>query len=27
MADAAWAEAQFATAWKDADTPVRLGDL
>jgi len=27
MADAAWAEAQFATAWKDADTPVRLEEF
>jgi tetratricopeptide (TPR) repeat protein len=26
-ADAAWADAQFAAAWKDADTPVRLEDL
>ena len=26
-ADAAWARAQFETAWKDADTPVRLEDL
>ncbi|HEY1434934.1 MAG TPA: hypothetical protein VGG65_06135, partial [Thermoanaerobaculia bacterium] len=27
MADAAWAEAQFDVAWKDADTKVRLEDL
>jgi tetratricopeptide (TPR) repeat protein len=26
-ADAAWAQAQFDAAWKDADTAVRLGDL
>jgi tetratricopeptide (TPR) repeat protein len=26
-ADAAWAQAQFEAAWKDADTKVRLGDL
>src|SRR5262249_53121815 len=26
-ADAAWARAQFDTAWKEADTPVRLEDL
>ncbi len=27
MADAAWAQAQFESAWKDADTKVRLEDL
>ncbi len=26
-ADAAWTQAQFEVAWKDADTPVRLEDL
>ncbi|HKD17212.1 MAG TPA: hypothetical protein VKG23_05020, partial [Thermoanaerobaculia bacterium] len=26
-ADAAWAEAQFEAAWKDADTKVRLEDM
>jgi tetratricopeptide (TPR) repeat protein len=26
-ADAAWAQAQFETAWKDADTKVRLEDM
>lgn len=26
-ADAAWAQAQFEAAWKDADTTVRLGDM
>ena len=26
-ADAAWAEAQFETAWKDADTKLRLEDM
>jgi tetratricopeptide (TPR) repeat protein len=27
VADAAWAEAQFETAWKDADTKVRLEEM
>lgn len=27
MADAAWTEAEFETAWKDADTKVRLEDM
>ena len=26
-ADAAWVQAQFETAWKDADTKIALGDL